>query len=67
MSIFDRCQQAVKTIWRFRERFGREGIEAFFTAFDGCLRECGQLLRAGKVIRHLLRGRAWAAGRVLSN
>ncbi|MDB6132923.1 MAG: family transposase [Verrucomicrobiales bacterium] len=39
-----------KTIWRFRERLGPEGVEALFAAFDGFLRERGLLLRAGKVI-----------------
>lgn len=39
-----------KTIWRFRERLGPEGIKALFEAFDGFLRERGLLLQAGKVI-----------------
>lgn len=39
-----------KTIRRFRERLGTEGMEALFAAFDGFLRERGLLLQPGKVI-----------------
>ena len=39
-----------KTIWKFRERLGAEGLEALFAAFEGLLHEHGLLLKTGKFI-----------------
>jgi transposase, IS5 family len=39
-----------KTIWKFRERLGADGLAALFSAFHGLLHEHGLLLKTGKII-----------------
>jgi len=39
-----------KTIWKFRERLGPEGMEAVFLAFDGLLREKNLLTTQGTIV-----------------
>jgi hypothetical protein len=38
-----------KTIWKFRQRLGPEGMEAVFLAFDGLLREKNLLTTRGTI------------------